>query len=203
MLDPMTVAAVGAETKIKWTPELVETVRKLREAGYKSTDIAKQLGTTPNSILGIAHRQKMGRLRDGTKQIRWTLEVLKRARELWDARVPGPTIADKLGCTLPALWRACHRYKFPHRYTTRLRRRSDWHRPKLTSFAKPSPVRVNSADLAIPIEQRCSIMDLSEATCRWPVGDPQSSDFFYCGAAPLKGRPYCPAHCMRAYGRYT
>lgn len=54
-------------------------------------------------------------------------------------------------------------------------------------------------DLAIPIEQRKTLLELNENTCRWPVGDPQASDFFFCGAAPKAGSPYCSCHHRIAY----
>lgn len=37
------------------------------------------------------------------------------------------------------------------------------------------------------------------AACRWPEGDPKHSDFHFCEARTEPGRPYCHAHCMRAY----
>lgn len=51
----------------------------------------------------------------------------------------------------------------------------------------------------IPIEQRCSIMQTNRYTCKWPVGDVGASDFFYCGAQPIEGKPYCGHHCRVAY----
>ncbi len=54
-------------------------------------------------------------------------------------------------------------------------------------------------DADIPAAQRRSFLDLDSQTCRWPVGDPGSRDFFFCGAPPLAGRPYCAGHCARAY----
>lgn len=56
-------------------------------------------------------------------------------------------------------------------------------------------------DLAIPQAQRRTIMELSGDTCRWPVGDPAAADFFFCGAPPRDGRPYCPAHSARAFNK--
>ena len=41
-------------------------------------------------------------------------------------------------------------------------------------------------------------MELTDDTCRWPVGDPSTVDFFFCGAQPLPDKPYCAAHCARA-----
>jgi GcrA cell cycle regulator len=54
-------------------------------------------------------------------------------------------------------------------------------------------------DAGIPSAQRRSFLELNCRTCRWPVGDPASADSFFCGAEPLQDKPYCAAHCARAY----
>src|SRR5262249_24303286 len=41
----------------------------------------------------------------------------------------------------------------------------------------------------IPIGQRRTILELNEQTCRWPVGDPGSTDFFFCGGNTIAGLP--------------
>jgi GcrA cell cycle regulator len=41
--------------------------------------------------------------------------------------------------------------------------------------------------------------DIREGACRWPLGDPTSEDFVYCGVQTAKGRSYCPGHCRMAY----
>ena len=42
----------------------------------------------------------------------------------------------------------------------------------------------------IPIGQRRTLLELTDATCRWPIGDPSTTEFFFCGGAPLHGLPY-------------
>jgi GcrA cell cycle regulator len=54
-------------------------------------------------------------------------------------------------------------------------------------------------DNIIPIGQRRTILELNEQTCRWPVGDPGSSDFFFCGGNAITGLPYCAYHARVAY----
>lgn len=54
-------------------------------------------------------------------------------------------------------------------------------------------------DFAIPTPQRKTFIDLGARDCRWGVGDPKSDQFFFCGATSEQDRPYCPAHCRRAY----
>lgn len=44
-----------------------------------------------------------------------------------------------------------------------------------------------------------SLLGLNEATCRWPVGDPQKPDFAFCGAKPMRKFVYCECHCGVAY----
>jgi GcrA cell cycle regulator len=60
-------------------------------------------------------------------------------------------------------------------------------------------IEITRADARIPRRQRRSLFELSEDSCRWPVGDPRSSPFFFCGAPRLRNRPYCAEHCARAY----
>jgi GcrA cell cycle regulator len=51
----------------------------------------------------------------------------------------------------------------------------------------------------IPIGQRRTLLELNEDTCRWPIGDPASAEFFFCGGKPLTGLPYCSYHSRVAY----
>ena len=51
----------------------------------------------------------------------------------------------------------------------------------------------------IPIGQRRSLMELTGQTCHWPIGDPSSSDFIFCGGNTVAGLPYCAYHCRIAY----
>jgi GcrA cell cycle regulator len=57
-------------------------------------------------------------------------------------------------------------------------------------------------DQAIPLEQRCTIAQLTNQTCRWIVGHPDDPAHFYCGALEANfaiGLPYCRGHHARAF----
>lgn len=56
-------------------------------------------------------------------------------------------------------------------------------------------------DAKIPVEQRRTVMTITSGHCRWPVGDPRSKDFFFCGAETSK--TYCPHHDERSQPRLT
>ena len=37
--------------------------------------------------------------------------------------------------------------------------------------------------------------------CKWPIGHPGDSDFYFCGKPTIPGKPYCGEHCVIAYRR--
>jgi GcrA cell cycle regulator len=61
---------------------------------------------------------------------------------------------------------------------------------------EPDPV---TSDNVVPMSQRLSLLELNKATCHWPIGDPSSPDFFFCGGKVLTGLPYCARHARVAY----
>ena len=113
-------------------------------------------------------------------------------------------IATALGCTKNAVAGRAFRLKLE-----RLERVCGWERvntPKRVKRRKraarivqvvspPTPI----IDTQIPFEQRKTLIELEPHHCRWPVGDPQSPDFFYCGADKCGDGPYCAAHHFVAY----
>jgi|SRR5579871_6718906 len=56
-------------------------------------------------------------------------------------------------------------------------------------------------DQIIHSEQHCSLLELSEERCRWPISSPGEKDFCFCGNRPLDGLPYCAGHSRLAYQR--
>ncbi len=46
---------------------------------------------------------------------------------------------------------------------------------------------------------RVGFEEIRQDACRWPIGDPTSEDFVYCGVQTAKGRSYCAGHCRMAY----
>ena len=64
----------------------------------------------------------------------------------------------------------------------------------MTMRSSPKPELIE-----IPVEQRKTLLQLTEKTCRWPVGDPGSTDFFFCGGDTVNDLPYCSYHSRVAY----
>ena len=49
------------------------------------------------------------------------------------------------------------------------------------------------------IQHSLALAALKPNQCRWPIGDPDSENFHFCGATVFVGKPYCYEHCKQAY----
>ena len=47
--------------------------------------------------------------------------------------------------------------------------------------------------------KRLDLLELTERTCKWPIGDPATDDFYFCGLPCQPGKPYCEAHVAVAF----
>lgn len=66
--------------------------------------------------------------------------------------------------------------------------------------AKLPPAPIVQAPMLAPNARRLSILDLTEHTCKFPLGDPKEKGFAFCGAyKPANGSPYCDFHHFRCY----
>lgn len=69
---------------------------------------------------------------------------------------------------------------------------------------QPSANEISAEALATvrEVEKRArklTLMELTERTCKWPVGDPATPDFWFCGLPAQTGKPYCEAHVGVAF----
>ena len=149
----------------------------------------------------------------------WTDERVDLLKKLWTDGLSASQIAGELGgITRNAVIGKVHRLglsgraKSPASTVPRPRKpRSTTHMLRVPRVA----MRGNNAlaalqdydieaepeliDNIVPIGQRCSLLELSEDKCRWPIGDPGSAEFFFCGGKPIEGLPYCSYHSRVAY----
>jgi GcrA cell cycle regulator len=57
----------------------------------------------------------------------------------------------------------------------------------------------HESDFAIPKRRRKNIFTLGPRDCKFPVGDPGTPSFFFCGACKLPALPYCAEHALRCF----
>ncbi len=145
----------------------------------------------------------------------WTDERVERLKKLWTDGLSASQIAAELGgVTRNAVIGKVHRLglsgraKSPSSSTPRPRKvRSGGHmlrvsRPSIrgnTALAYDYDVEPEPELIEIPVEQRKTLLQLNEHTCRWPIGDPGSPEFFFCGGETVNELPYCSYHSRVAY----
>ena len=148
--------------------------------------------------------------------INWTDERVEMLKKLWADGLSASQIAGELGgVTRNAVIGKVHRLglsgraKSPSSVVPRPRKvRTASLRPRMRfngntalapQFDMDYEPEMDPLANIVPMGPRVSISQLSEATCRWPFGDPTSEEFAYCGSSVKTGAPYCPYHARVAY----
>jgi len=145
----------------------------------------------------------------------WTDERVELLKKLWSDGLSASQIAAELGgITRNAVIGKVHRLglsgraKSPSSAAPRPRKaRSSGHmlrvsRPQMrgnTALAYDYEAEPEPELVEIPVEQRKTLLQLSDKTCRWPIGDPGSPEFFFCGGEAANELPYCAYHSRVAY----
>jgi len=156
---------------VGWNDERVELLKKLWSEGLSASQIAGRLGeVTRNAVIGKVHRLGLSG-RATTSRMK---SHRPRARAAAAANVK-----------------------------QRLQKRgfATNGNPLVRQLYQPDaePFVPAVEELVIPLKERKTIQTLSECSCRWPIGDPQMSDFHFCGKNKVNGLPYCEFHARRAF----
>jgi GcrA cell cycle regulator len=76
---------------------------------------------------------------------------------------------------------------------------------KRTPTVRSSPAFEDVEATDLPLDQSefaCTLVELRERSCRWPMGHPSSEDFRFCGADRGENpAPYCRRHAEIARGK--
>lgn len=145
----------------------------------------------------------------------WTDERVDELKALWLQGKTASQIAKELGdVTRNAVIGKVHRLGLSGRPSPIKRRTRKASEPKKVVQAKKSaaPVTQNNtpdttnvrpirAPMPViePLNGGACLLDLKESMCKWPIGDPKSPDFRFCGHKKAEGLPYCEAHAAVAY----
>lgn len=129
----------------------------------------------------------------------WTDERVTELIRLWETGKSASEIGKILGVSKNSVVGKAHRLKLKSRPSP-IRR--DGSAPKPRSKVIREPLRAPAvAQQAKAIERPRPVMRRrgKGPGCLWPIGDPGDSDFHFCEAESVMGKPYCAEHCARAY----
>jgi GcrA cell cycle regulator len=62
-----------------------------------------------------------------------------------------------------------------------------------------TPLDAIMSDVVVISLHPCSLVDIDHHQCRWPIGDPASPKFLFCGNDAIRGFAYCVGHARMAY----
>jgi GcrA cell cycle regulator len=143
----------------------------------------------------------------------WTDERVETLKKLWLDGLSASQIAKQLGgVTRNAVIGKVHRLGLSGRAAP-----SHPSRPTFKAPRPPRPISV-PAPRARALEQRAhhapaprsappfvdlpgtaTVLTLGAHMCKWPIGDPSSADFTFCGRRVSDETPYCLDHARMAY----
>lgn len=177
---------------MSWTDERVEILKKMWGEGQSASQIAKELGgVTRNAVIGKVHRLGLSN-RAGSAGAK---AAAKEKAPKAEAKKPTPAPAAKpqpkteSAAPPPQPKVAGRRAIIPAGQPL----------PPQPSANEISPEALAKVNEIEKKSKKIGLMELTERTCKWPVGDPATEDFWFCGLPVKAGKPYCEAHVGVAF----
>jgi len=193
---------------MSWTDERVETLKKMWAEGQSASQIAKELGgVTRNAVIGKVHRlglsNRVGGKEEGEAEAPAApvapVATAPRAEPAPVAAEP-PRASDPVRAERPPQSVAA---QVAGNVTTLPLRKAivpaGQPLPPQPSANEISPEALASVREVEKRAKRLTLMELTERTCKWPIGDPATEDFWFCGLPSTAGKPYCEAHVGVAF----
>ena len=138
----------------------------------------------------------------------WTEEKTEKLKKLWAEGHTASQIARMLGDNISrnAVIGKAHRLNLAGRTQSRMisspkinnnqyQKKANLHR----KIRRPRGLRAIVIEKDFEPENPTSLENLTDKTCRWPIGHPDEKDFYFCGRTPMDDRIYCKLHVLHAY----
>ncbi|WP_300514191.1 GcrA family cell cycle regulator [Aliiroseovarius sp.] len=188
---------------MSWTDERVEILKKMWGEGQSASVIAKELGgVTRNAVIGKVHRLGLSNRSGGGASKAPAKEksaASAKAAPKPKAAPKKPAPAKKAPEPAPATEAASEPAAKP---VTPIRKPiipAGQPLPPQPSANEISPEALAKVNEVEKDAKKLTLMQLTERTCKWPIGDPATEDFWFCGLPVQQGKPYCDAHVGVAF----
>lgn len=140
----------------------------------------------------------------------WTDERVEELKKLWAEGHSASQIAARMGgVTRNAVIGKVHRLGLSGRAAPAKPKAVAIEPEKAVPLAEPSPPRRERAPARTVLRDLPPITDIGSSRltvsniggdeCKWPIGDPASEDFHFCGQSASGGKPYCAYHAQLAF----
>ena len=181
---------------MSWTDDRVEVLKKLWVEGQSASQIAKELGgVTRNAVIGKVHRLGLSNRATSSSSSKSDTKSKTSVKSMSDTkRVSNKTSTSKVT--------SANSPSEPRSNVTSLRRQiipAGQPLPPQPSANEISPEALARVSEIEKKAKKISLLELTERTCKWPVGDPATEEFWFCGLPSQAGKPYCEAHVGVAF----
>ena len=180
---------------MSWTDDRVETLKKMWGEGQSASQIAKELGgVTRNAVIGKVHRLGLSNRATAGSAAKGETKA-KTAKAAPKAKAA--KAAPKEEVQEPKTESAA-----PPKQSISARKQiipAGQPLPPQPSANEISPEALAKVNAVEKNAKKISLMELTERTCKWPVGDPATEEFWFCGLPVKQGKPYCEAHVGVAF----
>lgn len=193
---------------MSWTDERVDVLKKMWGEGQSASQIAKELGgVTRNAVIGKVHRLGLSN-RAGSGAAAKTAAPKAKPATPAAAKAKPATAAAPKAKAKPTAPKEEEPYTGP-KTESATPKAVPHNRRQIIPAGQPLPPQPSTNE--IPAEalakvneiekkaKKISVMDLTEKTCKWPIGDPATEEFWFCGLPSQTGKPYCEAHVGVAF----
>lgn len=174
-----------------WDNATLKKLKALTGKGLSTSEIGKRLGMSKNAIVGKLNRLGWNAKASSATTTEKKVDAKKTATKAEPAK---KTVAKKAVTAKKTVAQ-----KAPAKAATKKAT------PKVVAPkapAKKADAKTSAKNLAMHqriIQHSLEMANLKPNQCRWPIGDPDSEHFHFCGETVFVGKPYCYEHCKQAY----
>ena len=134
----------------------------------------------------------------------WTNEKVTKLKELWSKGHTASQIAEMLGdTTRNAVIGKAHRLdleaRAPSKQPTPKSRDNRQIKRSIAPTSRKAKFQSILLDKNFEPENPKSLEELTDTTCKWPIGHPNEEKFYFCGRKPEGEFPYCKLHVLYAF----
>ena len=135
----------------------------------------------------------------------WTDEKVEKLKELWTKGHTASQIAAALGdTTRNAVIGKAHRLNLEARAPSKhsgasVSRENKQIRRGPAPTSRKAKFQSILLDKNFEPENPKSLEELTDTTCKWPIGHPNEEKFYFCGRNPEGEFPYCKLHVLYAF----
>lgn len=197
-----------------WDTATLKKLKALSAKGLSTAEIGKKLGMSKNAVVGKLNRLGWNSKAGGVPVVGENTSFVKKAKP-----APATVSASKTKKTIvvvektkkikkvvepkkvlkpvkPVKKEVVNTKKTP---VVKATKEKQTKKENLSSFSANAGSKKNLDVHQRIIQHSLEFANLKPDQCRWPIGDPDSGNFHFCGEKVFAGKPYCYKHCKDAY----